>query len=220
MKKKRTLFVADGKDSETVKAFVSDLKEHDGKAENIKQVSCDMSSAFIKGVREELPEAQVTFDKFHIIKIINEAVNAVRREEAKTNPLLAGARYALLKNESNLTAKQKIIRDRLCLLGLNLKSVRALQIRETFQQIYAAPSKEEFEDRLKKWYFWATHSRLEPVIKAAKTIKRHWDGILNWKESQINNGLLEGLNSVIQAAKRKTRGYEASLQDHGVFTDR
>ncbi len=208
LEEKRTLFVAEGKDSETVKAFVSDLKEHDGKAENIKQVSCDMSPAFINGVREELPEAQVTFDKFHIIKIINEAVNAVRKEEAKTNPLLAGARYALLKNESNLTVKQKIIRGRLCLPGLNLKPVRALQIRETFQQIYAAPSKEEFEARLKKWYFWATHSRLEAVVKAAKTIKRHWDGVLNWKESQINNGLLEGLNSVIQAAKRKARGYK------------
>lgn len=208
LEEKRTVFVTDGKDSETVKAFTSELKERNGRVDNIKQVSCDMSPAFIKGVREELPEAQITFDKFHIVKIINEAVNTVRKEEANTNPLLVGARYALLKNENNLTAKQKTIRDGLCLPGLNLKSVRALQIRETFQQIYTAPTKEEFETRLKEWYFWATHSRLEPMVKAAKTIKRHWDGVLNWKESQINNGLLEGLNSVIQAAKRKARGYK------------
>ena len=115
--------------------FTADLKEHNGKAENIKQVSCDMSPAFIKGVREKLAEAEVTFDKFHIIKIINETVDSVRREEAKANPLLAGARYALLKNESNLTAKQKTIREGLSLPGLNLKSVRSLQIRETFQQL-------------------------------------------------------------------------------------
>ena len=133
--------------------------------------------AFIKGVREELPEAEITFDKFHIIKIINEAVDRVRREEAKTNPLLTGARYALLKNENNLTAKQKTIRDSLCLPNLNLKSVRALQIRETFQQLYTATSKEDFESKLKKWYFWATHSRLEPMIKAAKTIKK----ALGWR---------------------------------------
>lgn len=208
LEEKRTVFVTDGKGSETVRDFTADLKERNGKAENIKQVSCDMSPAFIKGVREELPEAKVTFDKFHIIKIINEAVDSVRREEAKTNPLLAGARYALLKNESNLTAKQKSIRQGLCLPGLNLKSMRTLQIRETFQQLYAAPSKEEFEFGLKKWYFWATHSQLKPIVKAAKTIKRHWDGVLNWKDSQINNGLLEGLNSVIQAAKRKARGYK------------
>lgn len=105
---------------------MSDLKEHHGKAENIKQVSCDVSPAFIKGAREELPEAQVTFDKLHIVKIINEAVNAVRKEEAKTSPLLARARYVLLKNESNLTGKQKIICDRLRLPSLDLKLVRAL----------------------------------------------------------------------------------------------
>ena len=132
----------------------------------------------------------------------------VRREEAKTNPLLKGARYALLKNERNLTASQKEIRDDLCLPGLNLKSVKAMQIRETFQQIYTAETEEEFEARLKKWYFWATHCRLDPMIKAAKTIKRHWDGVLKWKQSQISNGLLEGLNSLIQAAKRKARGYK------------
>ncbi|WP_422136767.1 ISL3 family transposase [Endozoicomonas sp. ALD040] len=208
LEEKKTLFVADGKSSDTVKAFTEDLKEHNGKPEQVKQVSCDMSPAFIKGVREELPSAEITFDKFHIIKIINEAVDKVRREEAKTNPLLKGAKYILLKNESNLTAKQKTHRESLSLPGLNLKSIRALQIRETFQQLYTATNREEFEARLKKWYFWATHSRLKPVINAAKTIKRHWDGVIQWKDSQINNGLLEGLNSVIQAAKRKAREYK------------
>jgi len=60
---------------------------------------------------------------------------------------------------------------------------------------------------LNKWYFWATHSRLEPIIKVAKTIKAHWDGILQWKRSQINNGILEGVNSIVQAAKAKVRGF-------------
>ncbi len=91
---------------------------------------------------------------------------------------------------------------------LNLKSMRALHIRENFQEIYKANTFEEFNALLNKWYFWATHSRLEPIIKAAKTIKNHWDGVLEWKKSQINNGILEGLNSIIQAAKRKARGYK------------
>ena len=103
LEEKRTLFIADGKDSETVNDFVDALQEHKGSAEQIKQVSCDMSRAFIKGVRELLPSAEITFDKFHIIKIINEAVDSVRREETKTNPLLKGARYVFLKNKSNLT---------------------------------------------------------------------------------------------------------------------
>lgn len=61
----------------------------------------------------------------------------------------------------------------------------------------------------KRWYFWATHSRLEPIIKVAKTIKKHWDGVVEWKKSQINNGILEGLNSIVQAAKAKARGFRS-----------
>ncbi len=208
LKEKKTVYISDGKSSETVEDFVQVLEERQGHSEQIKHVSCDMSPAFIKGVTEKLPEAQITFDKFHVMKIINEGVDKVRKEEVKTNPLLKGARYSFLKNENNLTDKQKKTRDKLSLPKLNLKSVRAMQMRETFQQIYTADSKLEFEARLKKWYYWATHSQLTPMIKVAKTIKRHWYGIVSWKESQINNGLLEGLNSVIQAAKRKARGYK------------
>ena len=79
------------------------------------------------------------------MKIINEAVDKVRREEVKTNPLLLGARSIFLKNENNLTVKQKAVRESLSLPRLNLKSMRALQIRETFQQIYVTTSKDDFE---------------------------------------------------------------------------
>jgi len=91
---------------------------------------------------------------------------------------------------------------------MNLKTVRAYNIRLAFQDIYLARTKEEFITYLDKWYFWATHSRLEPIIKVAKTIKRHWDGVIEYHQSNINNGILEGLNSVIQAAKSKARGYK------------
>ena len=87
------------------------------------------------------------------------------------------------------------------LTDLNLKTARAYQIRLTFQDLYAQPSREAAEAFLRKWYFWATHSRLAPVIEAAGTIKRHWDGILRWFDSKIANGILEGINSLVQAAK-------------------
>jgi len=206
--RRRTLFVAEGKDSATVKAFKSDFETHSGKSGEITDISCDMSPAFIKGVKEELPEAKITFDKFHILKLINEAVDEVRRTVANGNPLLKGTRYIFLKNECNLTESQKIQKEALKLSTLNAALFRALNLRETFQQIYTATSEKQFEQLIKKWYFWATHSRLEPMKKVAKTIKKHWDGVLRWKVSQINNGILEGLNSVIQAAKRKARGYK------------
>lgn len=205
---RRTVHISAGKDNKTVVDFVEELEVKQGDRKSIKQVSCDMSPAFIKGVKENLPEAEITFDKFHIIKLINEAVDQVRREEGRYTPELKGNRYIFLKNSVNLTEKQKEIKEELSLAKLNLKSIRAMHIREAFQQVYQAESSEQFEGLLNGWYYWATHSQLAPIVKVAKTIKKHWEGILSWKKSQINNGILEGLNSILQAAKRKARGYK------------
>jgi len=206
--KRRTIFITQGKDNTTVKDFKEDFEEHNGDVNNIENVSCDMSPAFIKGVKENLPNAQITFDKFHILKIINEAVNKVRQQEVSTNNLLKGTKYIWLKNYSNLTVKQKEQLDELTMSNMNIKTLRAYNIRQSFQDIYQANTQDEFITYLNKWYFWATHSQLTPMIKASKTVKRHWDGIVKWFESKINNGILEGLNSVIQAAKSKARGYK------------
>ncbi len=208
LEEKRTVHISAGKDNKTVVDFVEDLEAKKGDRKATKQVSCDMSPAFIKGVKENLPEAEITFDKFHIIKLINEAVDQVRREEGRYTAELKGNRYIFLKNSANLTKKQKDTKDELSLAKLNLKSIRAMYIREAFQQVYQAETNEEFEGLLNNWYYRATHSQLAPVVKVAKTIKKHWVGILSWKKSQINNGILEGLNSILQAAKRKARGYK------------
>jgi transposase len=207
LQQKRTIFITEGKDQETVKAFADDLETHNGKPEAITDVSCDMSPAFIRGITDHLPNAKITFDRFHIMKVLNTAVDQVRKQEVVIQSILKGHKYIFLKNESNLTVKQHQIRQELSISKLNLKSIRALHIRENFQEIYKADSCEQFETLLKKWYFWATHSRIEPIKQAAYTIKNHWDGVLQWKKSLIDNGLLEGLNSLIQAAKVKARGF-------------
>jgi len=206
--KRRTIFITEGKDNTTIKRFAEDFKEHNGDVEKIENVSCDMSPAFIKGVKENLSKAEITFDKFHILKIINEAVNKVRKKEVVSQNILKGTKYIWLKNYNNLTVKQKETLDELTMSNMNIKTMRAYNIRQSFQDIYLATTKEEFITYLNKWYFWATHSRLEPMKEAAYTVKRHWDGIVKWYESKINNGILEGLNSVIQATKSKARGYK------------
>lgn len=205
---KRTIFVTEGKNSETVSKFAQDLAAHQGNPENINQVSCDMSPAFISGVERELPNANIVFDRFHVMKIINEALDRVRKTEVKTNPILTKSKYIFLKNNDNLTLNQKQKLEQIKLCGLNLKTLKALQIKEAFQQIYQTDSSDSFVRLLKKWYFWATHSRIKPIIEAAKTIKRHWSGIINWIDYKINNGILEGFNSIFQAAKAKARGYK------------
>jgi len=204
----RALFVANGKDAATVGAFADDLKAHGGDPARIEEVCMDMSAAFIAGAAAHLPQAEITFDRFHIVKIINEGVDEVRREEQKSRPELKQSRYVWLKNETNLSSGQRELRDSLA--RSNLKTARAYQIRLTFQEFYQQPTRKDAEVFLKKWYFWATHSRLPPMIDAARTVKRHWNGILRWHDSKIANGILEGINSLGQAAKAKARGYRTS----------
>jgi len=205
---KRTVFVTTGKNSQTVTEFAKDLSSHQGNPENITQVSSDMSPAFISGVESEFPNAAIVFDRFHVIKIINQAIDSVRKTEVKFNPILTKSKYIFLKNYDNLNINQKQKLEQIKLSGLNLKTIKALQIKEAFQQIYQAQSTDSFRLLLKKWYFWATHCRINPIIEAAKTIKRHWAGVINWIDYKISNGILEGFNSIFQAAKAKARGYK------------
>jgi transposase len=201
------LFATEGKDAGTVEAFAADLAAHGGSAEAVTEGCIDMSQAFIAGTAASLPEADVTFDKFHVVRIINDAVDEVRRTEQKSRGELKNSRYVWLKNPDNLSDRQQAqLRG---LAGANLKTARAYQIRLTFQDLYQQrPS--AAETFLKKWYFWATHCRLPPMIEAARTIKRHWDGVLRWFHTRIANGILEGINSLVQAAKAKARGYRST----------
>ena len=122
----RVLFATEGKDAATVAAFAEDLAAHGGNPAAIAEVCIDMSPAFIKGVAESLPEAAVTFDKFHAVKIVNDAVDEVRREEQKSRPELKKTRYAWLRNETNLSTGQRETIDSLA--RCNLKTARACQI--------------------------------------------------------------------------------------------
>lgn len=205
--KKRAVFIAEGNDQKTVESFADDLKAHKGDPKTVTDVSRDMWPAFIKGVKDNLPNARITFDRFHVTKVLQTAVDTVRKQEVQIYAMLKGTKYLFLKNEKNLTDAQRQKRQELSMPRLNLKSIKALHIRENFQEIYKMPTPELFESMLKRWYFWATHSRIQPMIDAARTIKAHWEGVAQWKRSRVDNGLLEGLNSLIQAAKAKARGF-------------
>src|SRR5208283_839053 len=203
----RVLFATEGRDAETVAAFADDLTAHGGDPDQVCEVCIDMSPAFIKGTADSLPNAAVTFDRFHAVKIVNDAVDQVRRAERKAHVLLKGTRYIRRRNPENLSERQRATLD--ALPTRTLKTARAHQIRLAFQDLYEQDGPEQAAQYLKRWYFRATHSRLGPVIDAARTVKRHWDGILRWFDSKIANGLIEGINSLVQAAKSKARGYRS-----------
>jgi len=205
---RRVLYVTEGKDAATVERFREDLEAHGGSAEQVEEACLDMSQAYIRGLTEAFSGAQLTFDQFHLTGLLNDAVDEVRREERATHPELTGTRYVWLKNEWNWTARQRATFE--ALRGRRLATVRATHIKRVFQDIFACQSVEEAEPLLKHWYFWATHSRIEPIIKAAKTIKAHWEGVLRWFTSRINNGVLEAINGLIQAAKARSRGFRST----------
>lgn len=204
---RKTVFVTEGRAAATVAAFADHVDDHNSDASRIKEVCIDMSAAYIKGVTENLTEAEITFDKFHAVKLVNDAVDQVRRIESKTQPSLKGSRYAWLKNEANLSAGQSATLGTLA--HTNLKTARAYRMRLAFQEVYAQPTRGWGEMFLDRWIGWVKRSRLEPMKAVAKTIERYRDGILAWFDSRIANGLIEGINSIVQAAKAKARGYRS-----------
>ena len=205
---RRLLFGTGGKDHETVKAFTEDLEAHGGMPVDVTAACIDMSKAFIKGIREALPNAEITFDPFHLIQHMNDALGKVRAEEARLFPeLLHGSRYAFLKNPENLTEKQDEILTKLS--RYRLKTAKAYLIKLALQDVYFAPTREDAVALLKSWYNWAIRCQIEQVKKVARTVKDHWNGILAWFDSKLYNGFLEAVNGLIQAAKRRARGYRS-----------
>jgi transposase len=104
---RRVLFATEGRDAATVERFAQDLREHGGDPDLVTDTSSDMSVVFISGIGEYLPKARMTFDRFHVMAKLSEAVDEVRRAEQKTNPTLKKTRYVWLKNQQNFTAKQR-----------------------------------------------------------------------------------------------------------------
>ncbi|MGB9408905.1 MAG: ISL3 family transposase [Terracidiphilus sp.] len=202
----RLLFACAGRKGEVVAQFAEDLEAHGGCSENITDVCVDMSASYRAGLAEHRPWAAVTFDEFHVIQLVNNAVDEVRRQEVKANPLLKRSRYLWLKDQRQWSPKQ--LRQYLDLRRLNLKTHRAFRLKESLREIFrTAQSRAEAELLLGQWYSWARRCRLAPIKQVAKTLKDHWPGLLNAFDSQLTNARVEAANARIQAAKAKAHGY-------------
>ena len=202
----RLLFGCEGRKGEVVDTFAEDLEAHTGCAENIKAVCVDMSASYRTGIETHLPWAEITFDEFHVIQLVNKALDEVRRQEVKDHPCLKRTRYIWLKDKRDWSNHQTIeFHD---LKRLNLKTHRAFRIKEALREIFhTAPDRQSAQPLLERWYSWARRCRIEPIKKVAKTLKDHWEGILNAFDSKLTNGRVEAANGRIQAAKAKARGY-------------
>ena len=203
--RRKVVYVTDGKDAATVAAFAAFLEDKGGKRDNITDVSIDMGAAFAAGVTANFPKAKITYDKFHVIKLVNDAVDEVRRGEARNNCWIKGTRYLWLKNLNNLSDKEKA--TLVDLESANLDTMQAWQMRLNLQDIFNSGSLASARTRLSRWCAWVHTSDLRPMIRAATTIMAKADGILRAITTKISNGLLEAINGNVQAAKRKAKGY-------------
>lgn len=204
---RKVIFVTEGKDADTVGMFAEDLHMHDGHVEAIESISMDMSPAFIKGIAENLPNARVTFDKFHVIAHASSAVDKTRRIEQKTDPSLKGVRWALLKDKSRLNESQRADLDALIAQLTTKRTARAWLYREQLREILDRKQINVVRSMISQWCTNVMRSKVEPMKEVAQLIRNHLEGIIAWAQTRQTNGFLEAINGLFQAAKRKARGY-------------
>jgi transposase len=202
---KRVIHVTQGKDKQTIAKIAQHLKDKGCKPNQIKQLSMDLSPAFIAGAAQSFPKAKITFDRFHVVKLLNEAMDTVRKGERKEHSTLKGHKYTFLRNHDHLSDKRKQQLDEMITLYPTLGA--AYRLKTLFNDLWTMPDKNMADAFLTHWCEQVKQAGIAPFDKFSKTVKGHWWGIIEFVQSHITNGILEGINSKIQLAKRRARGY-------------
>lgn len=204
---RRVIDVEQGRSAEQVEAFSYKLEEKGGSCEKISFASSDMSSAYKAGIQFCFPNAKHTIDKFHVKKLMLEAMDEVRRDEQKnlkSKALHLGKRVLMIP-ETRQNKEQRESISKLCREYPN--TGRAYRMVQALDIIYASENISIAQKRFDDLYSWLRRSHLEPMKKVALTLKKHREEILNIFITRMTNAICEGINSMIQAAKRKARGY-------------
>jgi transposase len=210
------VFVGDGKGVEALEIFWKRLRRARAK---IRAVATDMSSAYIRAVRDNLAKAVHVFDHFHVIKLFNEKLSAFRRElyhqasSDRERTILKGTRWLLLKNPENLDDDRNELQRLEEALRLNKPLALAYYLKEDLRQIWSQPNKRTARRVLRDWLARARASDIPMLIKFAATLEEHQEGVLNYYEYRISTGPLEGTNNKIQLMKRQAYGF----RDHAFF---
>jgi transposase len=206
----RVLFVTEERKEDSLDEFWPTLTIE--QQEGIQAIAMDMWDPYVASVREHLDDAdsKIVFDKFHIAGHLGEAVDKVRRQENRLlqqegDDRLVGTRYYWLRNPGNVD-DQTWERFR-HLRQSDLKTARAWAIKEEAMRLFDYVSEAAARKHFKSWYYWATHSRLEPVIKVARMMKAHLENIITYLKHRITNATSESINAKIQWVKYTARGF-------------
>jgi transposase len=207
------VWCAPGRNAATLQHFLDELGE---RRHSIRAVSIDMSGGYEKAVRDAIPQAEIAFDPFHVVRLAQRAVDQVRRHEWNAHERshtpkgrwIKGTRWSLLK----APAKQSI--EQLALLGevqqANRALYRAFLLKEELRLLYQLDDPRLAPEHLAAWLAWASRSRLEPFVRLARTIRSHRDGILAAIRLGLTNGRLEGLNSRIRLISHRSFGFHSA----------
>lgn len=204
---RRVLAVAEGREAKTIATIAAELHEHGCPPEQIESVSIDMSPAFIKGCTEELPNARITFDKFHVVWHANAAVDKMRRIEQRRDKSLKGMRWSLLKDRASLRPEAAAELDALIVRMTTVRTARAWVYKEQLREILERKQINVVRAMLRHWCTCVMRSKVEPMKDVAALVRRHLEGIVAWAQTRQTNGFLEALNGLFQAAKRRARGF-------------
>ena len=210
----RIVWAAEGKSAKTLQSFFDALGA--ARRAAIALVTMDMSEAYITVVQQTVPQAQIVFDRFHVQKLVNEALDETRREEWRRlrgmntadATTVKGLRWLLLKNPWNLTRKQT---QRLSTLQRdNDRLYRAYLLKETFADILDRRQPIVVNAKLKEWLSWASRSRLPGFVKVARTIRAHLDDIVAYIRWGVTNGIVEGLHNKVRVITRRAFGFHSA----------
>lgn len=203
---RKAIDVEEGRDAGTVERFSAFLDSHKGDSAAIEYVISDMSSAYKAGMELCFPNATLTIDKFHVKKLLIEAMNKVRMEEQGRQARRRDAGRKLLMIPETRMTEQQLARME-TLSKAYPKTGRAFRMVQSLDVMYGARTMSEAKVAFDKLYRWLRRSRLEPMKAVALTLKEHEQAILSYFLARLTNAISEGLNSLIQAAKRKARGF-------------
>ncbi|WP_252177221.1 ISL3 family transposase [Endozoicomonas sp. 4G] len=207
----RLLWVGKDRTEATIRSFFSFFGPE--RSERLKYVCSDMWKPYVKAITEFASQALHILDRFHIVSMLNKAIDEVRASEQKQlqadgyEPVLKKTRWCLLKRKENLTEKEEIKLNRV--LQYNLKSVRAYLLKEEFQVFWDYISPHWAGKYLDRWCTRVMRSKIEPMKKVAKTVRRHRPLILNWFKAKkaFSSGIVEGLNTKVKLTTRKSYGF-------------
>ena len=206
----RVLHVADDRRADSLVPYFQGLTEPE--RHGIQAIAMDMWDPYRKTVRDQVPdgERKIVFDKFHVLQHVGVAVDTVRKAESRAlaaegDTTLKGTKYAWLRNPASFT--RKAWRAFAALRDSTLQSARAWAIKESLRHLWDFTYIGAARTFFKRWYCWATHSRLAPIIKVARMLKAHLENILTYLTHRITNAVTEGLNAKIQWIKFGARGF-------------